>query len=132
MPPEPVTSLPGTGSRASKRARVTPYAATEAAVATPERRVLEPVFVIDHAFVSRAVGRLTGEDIKDTVQGLIQAHKSADEAGVTGLPQPEGSFADLKDVGVEASIRLLTALAKFGNWKCGTSTPDLSSDYGLP
>jgi hypothetical protein len=50
------------------------------------------------------------------VQGLIQAHKSADEAGVTGLPQPEGSFADLNGVGVDASIRLLAALAKFGNW----------------
>jgi hypothetical protein len=41
------------------------------------------------------------------VQGLIQAHKSADEAGVTGLPQPEGRFADLNGVGVGASIRLL-------------------------
>jgi hypothetical protein len=40
-------------------------------VATPERRVLEPVFVIEHAFVSRAVGRLSGQNIKDAVQGLI-------------------------------------------------------------
>jgi hypothetical protein len=109
MPPEPVTALPGTDSRAPKRARRTPQAADEAAVATPERRILEPVFVIEHAFVSRAVGRLSGQDIEDAVQGLIQAHKPADEAGVAGLPQPEGSSVGLNDVGVDASIRLLRA-----------------------
>jgi hypothetical protein len=48
---------------------------------------------------------------------------------VADLPQPEGSFAELNNVDVDASIRLLTALATFGNWKCGTSTPDLPSDY---
>jgi hypothetical protein len=96
MPPEPVTALPGTGSRAPKRAPRTPQAADGAAVATPERRILAPAFVIEQAFVSRAAGRLSGQDIKDAVQGLIQVHKSADEAGVTGLPQPEGSFAGLK------------------------------------
>jgi hypothetical protein len=79
--------------------------------------------------VQHAVGRLSHQDIKDVVQGLVQAHKSADEAGVADLPQPKGSFAELNGVDVGASIRLLTALAKFGNWKCGTSTPDLPSDY---
>jgi hypothetical protein len=61
------------------------------------------------------------------VQGLIQAHKSADKAGVTGLPQPEGSFADLNGVGVDASIRLLAALAKFGNWKRALSATRMAS-----
>jgi hypothetical protein len=78
---------------------------------------LEAVFVIDHALVARAVSRLPDEDINDAVQGLIQAHRSAVRAGVAGLPQPEGGFAGLEDVGVDASIRLLAALAKFGNWK---------------
>ena len=49
------------------------------------------------------------------MQGVVQAHKSADEAGVADLPQPEGSFAELNNVDVDASIRLLTALATFGN-----------------
>ena len=67
LPPEPVTSLPGTGNRASKRARRTPQAAEEAAAQTPERRVLDQVFVLDNPFVAKAVGRLSHQDIKDVV-----------------------------------------------------------------
>jgi hypothetical protein len=75
--------------------------------------------------VAKAIGRLSHQDIKDVVQGLIQAHEPADEAGVADPPQPEGSFAELNDLDVGASLRPLTALATFGNWKCGTTTPDL-------
>jgi hypothetical protein len=53
MPAEPVTSLLGSASRATKRARVTPRAVGAAVGEAPERRVLEAVFVIDHAFVAR-------------------------------------------------------------------------------
>jgi hypothetical protein len=46
---------------------------------TPERRVLDPLFVVNHAFVASGEGRglALGRRIKDAVQELIKAHWDA-------------------------------------------------------
>ena len=129
---EPPTQLPGSGrakrARGAKKKQETPAAVPAAALVTPVR-ALDPAFTMENEYMTRVLGKCSASEIKDIGQCLVEAHRLAVAAGVTGLTMPAGGFESLVDLRTGFTIKLLCDLQAIGKWKCGTPKPDLPVGY---
>jgi hypothetical protein len=84
---------------------------------------------MENEHMTRVLGKRSASEIIDIGQCLVEAHRLAVAAGVTGLPMPVGGFASLVGADVAVTIKLLGDLQAIGKWKCGTPKPDLPVGY---